>query len=169
MKKLLTLLFLFILILLFTCSNSIFAQTNEPIVGNWEFALTHKINYNAMIDTLVARGVHRDSVYQHAAYYVSLAAIIVSRCESSTMFFSPFENQVMLETKRYNDPSITDVQWGRWVKITDGRYMVEFKNRLEFYRLNPITGNFVYEKAPHNLSFVSAMLDNNMMLIKKGD
>jgi hypothetical protein len=131
--------------------------------------MSHVIDYNAMIDTLVARGVHKDSINQHAVYYLSLASIIISRCESSEIFFSPFENQVMLTTKRYYDPTIEDVQWGRWIKISDGRYMVEFKNRLEFYRLNPITGNFIYEKAPYNLSFVSAMLDNNMMLIKKGD
>lgn len=168
MKRIIIITLMVVGALLFTMKYAP-AQVSEPIVGNWEFTLAHKIDYNAMVDTLVAHGVHKDSINEHAVYYMSLAAVIISRCESSTIFFSPFENQVRLETKRYNDPSIADVQWGTWIRLTEGRYMVEFKNRLEFYRLNPITGNFVYEKAPHNISFVSSMLDNNMMLIKKGD
>jgi len=163
-----TLIILLIVLGIILSMNYAFAQ-EEPIVGNWKFDMTEKIDYNAMVDTLIARGIHMDSVFQHRIYYFSLAAIIISRCESSEMFFSSFENQVMLTTYRYNDPTTYDTQWGRWVKISDGRYMVEFKNRIEFYRLDPTTGNFFFEKTPNSLSFVSAMLDKNLMLVKKGD
>jgi len=169
MKRIVIITLMVVAALLFTMKYAP-AQTSDPIVGTWYFELNHKINYDAMIDTLAERGVHRDSVYQHAMYYTSLAAVVISRCESSKMFFSPFENQVMLETNRYNDPTIVDTQWGRWVKISDGRYMVEFKNRIEFYQLNKLTGEFYFQRTPFQISFVGAMLDNNLKMVrKKGD
>jgi len=108
MKRIVIITLMVVAALLFTMKYAP-AQTSDPIVGTWYFELNHKINYDAMIDTLAERGVHRDSVYQHAMYYTSLAAVVISRCESSKMFFSPFENQVMLETNRYNDPTIVDI------------------------------------------------------------
>ena len=49
MKKLL------IILLLFVTTTS-FAQTEDPFVGTWVFAVNHKIDYNAMLDTAKAHG-----------------------------------------------------------------------------------------------------------------
>lgn len=158
MKKLL------LLVLVFVSLNS-FGQ-GEPIIGTWKFTMNKKIDYPAMMDTASAFGYDISTVDRRSTLFAAVAAVVISRCEDSKIFFSPYKNEVMLTTTRYEDKSIEDVQWGKWSRISKNKYLVIFKNRKELYELNEISGNFYLIEPQHNLGIITKILSNNLMLVR---
>jgi hypothetical protein len=160
MKKILT-----IVLILFTLN--VFAQ--EPILGTWHFALNKKIDYPVMMDSAKAFGYDTSTSEARLLLFISVGIILTTRCDNSEITFSSFENQVMLRTKRLNNKSIEDTQWGKWSKINNKQYLIRFKNRKELYELNELTGEFHLVVSDNNSKLITKLLSNNLKLIKKGD
>lgn len=158
MKKLLTLLLVFLI-------NLSFAQ--EPIVGNWKFTLDHKIDVKELIKEANKLGATYndddiDFVYSITVVYV------MSRCENSEIMISDFENTVLLTTINLFNPTIVHEYWGKWKKIEDGIYKIIMENgEEECYSVNEIDGYIRLSDSKYQKKMISKILANNLMLIKK--
>lgn len=166
MKNLLAL--LFVLAFGFILSmNYVFAQTDDPIVGTWKFEMNHKINYEDFLKVINSFNYDTTVSEQRAILFVGLAAVVVSRCESTEITFSPFQNEVMYVQKGYFDPTTEMTEWGVWKKIGEGRYEIKFENRIETYELNKVSGEYEYVATENNINYISFLLHKNLKLVKK--
>ena len=157
-----------LIILLIFVSLNCFAQ-DDPILGTWNFALNEKIDYPVMIDSAKSFGYDTSTSEARMILFNAVATIVVARCDDSEIFFSSFENQVMLRTKRLKDKSIEDTQWGKWSKISNNKYLLTFKNREELYELNELSGEFHLIAPDNNVGLITNLLSNNLKLIKRED
>ena len=163
MKKL-----LFIFTILSVLMNNVFAQDDDPFVGTWNFELNKKIDYPSMLDSAKAFNYDVSTEKSRALLFSAITTVVIARCEDSELVISPFENTVMLKTKRLNDPTTEDSQWGKWFKLGEGKYLIEFRNRIEFYELNVSTGEFYLKKNPA-FNLINELLKDNLKLVKKGN
>jgi len=162
MRKLLTILIVFV-------SMGLSAQDNNPILGEWKFALNHKIDYDVMLDSAEANNYDVSESEKKLQLMLVISSTVISRCESSTIFFSEYENKVMLSTKRYNDPTTEDVQWGNWKKIDDTKYLIIFKNRNELYEYNEELNEFYLISEPNKNVLIIKLLEKNLKMVKRGN
>lgn len=144
-----------------------YAPAQDTIEGKWYFTMNKKIDYVAMVDSASVWGYDTSTSRSRMELFAGIAAVVISRCEHSEVFFSMFENQVMLTTKRYDDPTNEDVQWGRWEKTDDVTYLLKYKNRTEMYALNELTGELYLKAQENNVGLVTKLLENNLKLVRK--
>ena len=96
--------------MLLFATMSLFAQEEEPIIGTWKFALEHKINTDSLILYATSYGYNLNE-NESAMLFVKIAIVVLSRCETSEITFSEYNKTVLIETKRYNDYTVTDKRW----------------------------------------------------------
>lgn len=158
MKKLLTILLLFV-------ATISFAQ--EPIIGTWKFALENKINADVLLEQANSFGYDFNEG-EELLLFVKLATVVVSRCENSEVTISEYKNTVLIHTKNYHDPTITYDRWGKWVKINDNQYRLKFDDGgVEIYRYDDKKNVFYLDSPEHQEHLLSKLLSNNLKLIKK--
>jgi hypothetical protein len=76
----------------------------------------------------------------------------------------------MLKTKRLNNKTIENTEWGIWSKFGKNKYTLSFENRTEHYQLNELTGELYLIPPPEkNAGIITKLLSNKLKLIKKGN
>jgi hypothetical protein len=159
MKKLLTIVLLFV-------SISLFAQ-EEPILGTWKFELEHKINADSLVKDAISYGANI-SEEESVMLFVKVAIVVMARCETSEISFSEYDKTVLIETSRYNDPTITDKRWGTWVKINNTQYKLFFKDGgVETYRYVAEENCLYLDEAKYQDGLMGKLLSNNLKIVKK--
>lgn len=159
MKKLLT------IILLFATIN-LFAQ-DEPIIGTWKFEIEHKINADSLTSQAILYGYNLTDD-ESVMLFVKVAIVVLSRCETSEITFSSYNKSVLIETKRYNDYTITDKRWGTWVKLNNNQYKLFFEdNGVETYRYDAEQNCLYLDDAKYQDGLMGKLLSNNLKIVKK--
>ena len=146
-----------------------FAQKQkEPILGTWYFDLDKKITQKEIVSVAHDFGFDTTSVQEMKIANLGLGILIISRCEFGEIFFSPFENNVMITTKPTYFSSETITEWGKWKKINKRKYVISFENRpSETYIFDKKRKELFYQKNQYNLNYMSELIDNNLKLIRK--
>lgn len=157
----------YLILILTLITFNVFGQ-DDPILGTWNFALDEKIDYPVMMDSAKAFGYDTSTSEARMLLFNAIAIIVTARCEDSEITFSSYEKQVMLRTKRLNDKTNEDTQWGKWTKFDKTKYLLTFKNRTEHYQLNELTGEFYLIASENNAGIITKLLSHNLKLIKKG-
>lgn len=150
------------------CSKS-YGQDKEKFLGTWKYELNHKIDFHDVMRVAHSFNFDTTNTSERTLLNYGLASVVISRCESSELMISPFENQAMITIKNYNDPRQEVIEWGSWKKIDNYTYELYFEKRKEKYVYNALTEEFFYNANEDAINYISFLLHQNMKLVKKGD